>query len=188
MRALLLIMLLMLSACSSVMPIKVSAPASVRESAPFNLNGRLAVRHQDRRHSGGLRWQHQSQRDELLLQGPLGITAARVTSDAQSATLEQNGKLYQAGDVEALMQQVLGWGLPLPVLHHWLLGAADAASPAQMERDKQGRLAVLRQAGWEVRYLRYADEQADSLPTRITLSHDDLEVTLLIDEWEFDPK
>lgn len=187
MRSLLSILLLLLSACSALTPALI-APAAPRDSAAFNLNGRLAVNNSGQRHSGGLRWQHQLQRDELLLQGPLGITVARITSNARVATLEQNGKRHEAQDVEALMQQVLGWGLPLPVVHHWLMGKVDDALPAQIERDALGRLTLLQQAGWEVHYQRYVDDSADSLPTRITFSRDDLQVKLLIDEWDFDPK
>ncbi|MGB8517982.1 MAG: lipoprotein insertase outer membrane protein LolB [Gallionella sp.] len=187
MRALLLILLLALTGCASVAPSPV-ASTTQREVAAFNLNGRFAVHHQDKHYSGGMRWQHEPARDELLLQGPLGITAARIVSDAQAATLEQNGRRYEDGDVESLMRQVLGWGLPLPVLHHWIMGAAEASIPAAIERDATGRIALLYQAGWEVRYVRYADDSAGSLPSRITLKHEDLEVQLLLDEWEFDPK
>lgn len=188
MRVLLLILLMLLSACSTLPPPALSVPSFAREATAFNLNGRMAVNNGGQRHSGGLRWQHQMQRDELLLQGPLGITVARITSDPFVATLEQNGKRYQAQDVETLMQQVLGWGLPLPVLHHWLLGAIDDSMPAQIERDELGRLKVLQQGGWEVSYLRYVDDQANSLPARITFSRAALQVRLLIDKWEFNPQ
>lgn len=180
---------LLLSGCASapLKPITSVSAMTQRETLPFNLNARIAVRHVEQRHSGGLRWQHEAQRDELLLQGPLGITVARIVSDAHSASLEQGGKIYQAQDVEALMQSVLGWGMPLPMLHHWLLAEADDSLPAEVERDELGRITVLRQAGWEARYLRYADGQPDSLPTRISLSREDLQVQLLIDEWEWNP-
>lgn len=181
-------MLLLLSACSSVAPPPASAPVEARDAAPFNLNGRIAVNNGGQRHSGALRWQHQPQRDVLLLQGPLGITVARITSDSEMAMLEQNGKRYQAQDVEALMQDVLSWGLPLPLLHHWLMGTVDDALPSHIERDELGRLTLVQQAGWDVRYLLYASEQADSLPTRITFSHDNLQIRLLIDEWDLAPK
>ncbi len=186
MRRLLLIVLLTLAGCASAP--RLSPPSAQQPASAFNLNGRFTVHHQEQHYSGGLRWQHQSSRDELLLQGPLGITAARIVSDAQVATLEQNGKHYAADNVELLMQQVLGWGLPLPLLHHWLIGRADAANPADITRDASGRIAVLHQAGWEVRYVRYADDTVDSLPSRITLLHEDIEVQILLDEWEFDPQ
>jgi outer membrane biogenesis lipoprotein LolB len=43
----------------------------------------------------------------------------------------------------------------------------------------------LQQNGWEVRYLRYDGDVADSLPSRLQLSRDELQVQLLIDEWEW---
>lgn len=154
------------------------------ESAAFALNGRISVKHQGTRNSAGLRWTHTAQSDEILLFAPLGQTAARVYRDAQHATLDDGEKHYQAGDAETLMQQVLGWYLPLGGLHHWVLGLAETGSPAQIERDGSGRIAVLRQNGWEIRYLRYAGAKLDSLPERLQLSRDGLQMQLLIDEWE----
>ena len=171
-----------------------SAPAPVArpaqpESAPFALNGRISINHQEKRHSAGLRWTHQAQSDELLLLAPLGQTAARVYSDTrrdvQRATLENDGELHQAGDVESLMEQVLGWHLPLNGLHHWVLGMAAPGSPAQIERADNGQIAVLRQDGWEVRYLKYADAGREAVPMRMELIHEDMRVILLIDEWEW---
>ena len=124
----------------------------------------------------------------MLLLGPLGQTAARVYRDARQATLDDGSKHYQADDVETLMQQVLHWHLPLGGLHHWVLGMADTNSPAKIERAANGRISVLHQDGWEVRYLRYAGTKPDSLPARLQLSHEDLQVQLLIDEWEWSPQ
>ena len=82
------------------------------------------------------------------------------------------------------MQQALGWYLPLGGLHHWVLGLAAAESPAQIERDDNGRITVMHQDGWEIRYLRYSSAKLDSLPARLQLSHENLQMQLLIDEWE----
>lgn len=185
-RGLFLLWLGLLGGCALVpdAPAPAVRPAQ-SESAPFALNGRIAVKHNGTHHSAGLRWVHQPQSDELLLLGPLGQTGARVYVDAQGATLDDGSKHYQAEDVESLMQEVLGWHLPLGGLHQWVLGRA-AEGEAQIERDEHGRIGVLRQAGWEVRYLRYADDSADSLPSRLLLSRDALRVQLLIDEWEWE--
>ena len=56
--------------------------------------------------------------------------------------------------------------------------------PALVERDLHGQLSLLRQNGWEIHYLRYADTQPDSLPTRMQLKHNGMELQLLIDEWD----
>jgi outer membrane lipoprotein LolB len=157
------------------------------ESAPFAMNGRVSINHQGEHHSAGLHWTHRPQTDEILLLNPLGQTAARVYRDDGNATLDDGNKHYQDVDAESLMEQVLGWHLPLNGLHHWVLGTADSISPAQIERDTDGRIAVLHQDGWEVRFLRYADSNPDSLPTRLQLNHGDLQVQLLIDEWDWNP-
>lgn len=164
-------------------PAPAARPAQA-ESSPFALNGRIAVRYDGSHHSAGLRWTHTAQSDEILLLAPLGQTAARVYRDAQGATLDDGGKHYQASDVETLMQQVLGWHLPLRGLHHWVLGLAEPDSPAQIERNGNGQIAMLRQNGWEAQYQHYPDSKPDSLPARLQLSREELQVRLLIDTWE----
>ena len=178
--------LVLLSGCAALPPASapVTRPAQ-SESAPFALNGRIAVKYDGTRHSAGLRWTHQAKSDEILLLAPLGQTAARVYSDARNATLDDGDKHYQADDAESLMQQALGWYLPVSDLRHWVLGLAATESTAKIERDGNGQITVLHQNGWEVRYLRYADTRPDSMPTRLQLSRGDLQVQLLIDEWEW---
>ena len=172
-------------------PTPLARPAQL-ESAPFAMNGRISINNHGERHSAGLHWTHQSQSDEILLLTPLGQTAARVYSNTRrddgSATLDSDGKHYQDVNAESLMQQVLGWHLPLSGLHHWVLGMADPESPAQTERADNGQISVLHQDGWEVRYLRYADDKPDSLPSRLQLGHEDLQIQLLMDEWEWNPQ
>lgn len=179
-----LLILLVLSACAT--PPVVQVPAQP-ESAPFAMNGRISVKHNGSRESAGLRWIHQFKSDEILLLNPLGQTAARIYRDESLATLDNGDRHYQDKDVESLMMQVLGWRLQLDGLHHWVLGMASDGA-ALVERDGLGRLTVLRQEGWEVRYLAYASDKVDSLPTRMQLSRENLQLTLLIDEWEWNPK
>jgi len=177
----------LLSGCALLPSTPAPAPAvrpAQPESASFALNGRISISHQGTRNSAGLRWTHTAQSDEILLLAPLGQTAARVYRDAQNATLDDGDRHYQAGDAETLMQQVLGWYLPLSGLHHWVLGLAETGSPAQIERDGNGQITVLHQDGWEIRYLRYTAARQDSLPARLQLSRDGLQMQLLIDEWE----
>ena len=175
-------LLLLLCGCASLS--QVAPQVRPEPNAQFALNGRISVEHQGVRQSAGLRWTHSAKADEMLLLAPLGLTAARVYRDDLQATLQQGDQHYAAADAETLMQQVLGWYLPMNGLHHWVLGLAERTTPAQIERDERGQIAVLRQDGWEIRYLRYAGSAADSLPTRMQLSGGGLQMLLLIDEWE----
>ncbi len=179
-------MLFMLAGCAHQPVAPVARPAQV-ESAAFAMNGRISIQHQGKRDTAGLRWVHLAQTDEILLLNPLGQTAARIYRDGNQATLDNGDKHYADRDVESLMMQVLGWRLQLDGLHHWVLGM-PAEGDSLAERDELGRLTVLRQEGWEVRYLRYAETDARSLPQRMALSRQDLQLQLLIDEWEWNPK
>lgn len=185
MRWLAVLVVCMLNGCVLLPPAPAPAMRPAQpESAPFAMNGRISVNHQGTRHTASLRWTHTAQTDEILLLAPLGQTAARVYRDSRSAMLDDGDKHYQADDAETLMQQVLGWYLPLGGLHHWVLGLAETGNPAQIERNGNEQIAALRQNGWEVQYQRYPDSNPHSLPTRMQLSRDGLQIQLLIDEWE----
>jgi outer membrane lipoprotein LolB len=180
-----IVWLMLLGGCAFMSPAPQPAARPVHpESASFALNGRISIKHLEAHQSAGLHWTHRAHSDEILLLTPLGQTAARVYRDERSATLDDGAKHYQDVDAESLMQQVLGWHLPLDGLHYWIFGMADPEVPAQIERADDGQISVLHQDGWEVRFLRYTD----GLPTRLQLSHEDFQVLLLIDEWDWNPQ
>jgi outer membrane lipoprotein LolB len=178
---LVLLWLALLTGCASAPVVVQRAPVA---DAPFSFSGRVSVRQGEHRDSAGLRWVHRSPEDEILLLAPLGQTVARIHRDAQEVTLEAHGKRYAAQDMEALMQQVLGWQLPLSGLRYWVMALPAPDGQSDTERSSNGQVSVLRQQGWEIRYTRYAAATPDALPLRLSLKRGDLEVLLLIDEWE----
>ena len=180
-----LFLLLLLTGCASVPSTlqPVVRPAEA-EQKPFVLNGRISVKHDGDRSSANIRWTHRVEDDDILLLAPLGQTMAHIHSDAQKAILDTADKHYTAQDTEELTQQVLGWHLPLAGLRYWVLALPAPASQATIERDANGQASLMRQDGWEIRYTRYAAPSADSLPLRMSLQREGMELQLLIDEWE----
>jgi len=176
-----LLSVLLLAGCTTV-PVALQRPSQF--DAPFAFNGRVAIKQGEKRENAGLRWVHRAAEDEILLLAPLGQTVARIHRDDGQATLDTSGKRYEAQDMESLMQQVLGWQLPLAGLKHWLYALPAPGSEPLIERDENGQVSVLRQDGWEISYTRYAAATADALPLRLNLKRDGVEVLLLIDEWE----
>lgn len=176
--------MLVLGACATTLGTpSVQRPAQP-ELAPFAFNGRVVIKHNGERTSAGVRWTHRGAEDEILLLAPLGQTMARIFSDAQGVLLEASGKKYFEQDAETLTERVLGWHLPLSGMRYWVLALPAAGREAMVERAENGQLKVLRQDGWEINYTRYASETPDSLPSRLTLQRDGMEMQLLIDEWE----
>jgi outer membrane lipoprotein LolB len=164
--------------------------------APFSFNGRVSIKRNMDSSSASLRWVHnpEEDEDEILILEPLGQTIARIHRDVQGATLEAQGRFYVSQDVESLTQQVLGWTFPLALMTHWVVGVPAAEKPtianvaneniAEVQRDAKKQITLIRQAGWEIHYSRYAGNAANSLPTRFVMKKDKLEITVLIDEWE----
>ena len=171
--------------CASAPPASkpVARPAQA-EQAVFALTGRLAIRHDGERSFAGVRWSHSGGADEILLFTPLGQTMARIGCDAQGVVLDTSDKHYAAQDTGELTQRVLGWRLPLDGLRYWVLALPAPESSAGIEQDANGQVSMMRQDGWTISYTRYAAKTPDSLPLRMSLQRGEVEIQLLIDEWE----
>ena len=84
-------------------------------------------------------------RTQLDLITPLGGVLARVTLTAQGAVLEYSEERREAPTPEALMQQNLGFALPLSMLTSWLDGVPDSSAPfSRISED------AFEQRGWTV--------------------------------------
>jgi outer membrane lipoprotein LolB len=175
------LLLLMLTGCAST-PVEVQR--AVEHDAPFAFNGRVVLKHGAQREKAGVRWVHKETEDEILLLAPLGQTVARIHRDENRATMVASGKGYTAADMESLMQQVLGWQLPLSGLRYWVVALPSTEGEFVIERSDNGQVSLLIQQGWEISYSRYAATTPDALPLRLTLKRQGMEVVVLIDEWE----
>lgn len=150
----------------------------------FALDGRLAVRDGERSNAANLFWRHAAVRDEMLFTTPLGQGLAELTRDEAGAHLRlADRREFAAADWEGLTSQLFGLALPLSVLPRWLVGDVPAKAD-HVELDAQGRPRRLLSDGWRVDYLDYETPAADALPTLIELRRDDIEVRLIIDEWQ----
>jgi outer membrane lipoprotein LolB len=179
-----LLLLLLLSGCATV-PSEAQRPAE--GDAPFAFNGRIVLKQGTQREKAGVRWVHKETEDEILLLAPLGQTVARIHRDENRATLVASGKGYNALDMESLMQQVLGWQLPLSGMRYWIVGLSAPEDESTIEMAPSGQLGVLRQQGWVISYTRYSSDRMDALPLRIEMKRNGMEVLLVIDEWDMQP-
>src|SRR5450759_944976 len=127
-------MCLLLAGCAAVE--EQPAPAGPIGDA-FYLSGRVSVKYGAEAASGKIAWQHDAVSDDLLFSTPLGQGVARIVRrDALVSLTTSDQKVYRAGDVETLTEQVLGWRLPLTGLPDWVRGRA-AAHPVGQARERQ---------------------------------------------------
>lgn len=177
----------MLGGCTTLPPL--SAPPQAQAYIPsFELSGRISVRHEGDGFSGNLHWRHVLDEDEFVVQTPFGQGVARVTQNAQGATLQMaDGQVLHAPDAESLTQQALGFRLPLGGLPHWVQAQA-VSGDAVMRHNADGTVSFLNEQGWNIEYLAYQTlgqaGGASVLPGKVFMENTDLKLRLIIDDWQ----
>jgi len=179
----------LLAGCAAVPPSAGDAApgvAAVAVTRDFNVEARFSLRlekpGETAQHvSGRLSWQRAGGADRLLLANPFGQGLAELTSGAEGAILRlASGETERAADLGGLLAGVLGVALPVERLADWLLARPGSAA---VDRDGQGRLRQLREAGWQIEY-DYDDEAAGARPSRLIVRQGgEIELRLRIEEW-----
>src|SRR5690606_18888434 len=83
-----------------------------------------------------------------------------------------------AESAEDLLEQQIGWRLPVENLLWWVRGLPAPDSPSRLQLNPDSRLARLAQAGWTVEYSRYQEVEGVQLPQRLQLSGHDMPPTM----------
>lgn len=183
-----------LAGCASVKPQGPStsnAATSVTAQTTRAYQGRFAIQYNDqngqqRNAYGNFTWQETGDTVTLQLRNPLGQTLAIVTSSPATATLElPNREPLTADNVSTLMQNALGFALPVEGLRYWLQPSPAPTSRAKTEKDPEqpSRLKQITQDGWTIDYLAYADAPATGVK-RLNLSRSEppLDIKLVLDQ------
>ncbi|WP_423393065.1 lipoprotein insertase outer membrane protein LolB [Burkholderia sp. LMG 21824] len=183
---------LALAGCASTPPSAgTPAGAALQTAATHAYHGRFAVQYDDRLGKqqnvyGNFDWQEHGDDVSLELRSPLGQTLAVVKSTPQAASLElPNRPTQYAPDVGDLMQKTLGFELPLAGLRYWLLPTAAPATPAETVRDPADgtRVKQIRQDGWTIDYLAYADAPATGVKrVNLVRATPPLDIKLVLDQ------
>lgn len=151
----------------------------------WQISGKVGIRAPKDSGSGTLFWLQRQDYYDIRLSGPLGRGAARLTGRPGEILLEvANQGRYQAASPEQLLQDQLGLNLPVSHLLWWVRGLPSPNSKSRLNLDTNSHLAQLSQDGWFVEYLGYAEHNGFWLPQRIKLSGFDLQVTLVIKDWQ----
>lgn len=174
----LLVLLLFLSACS----LPAMQPGKPLES--WQMNGKVAVRAGEESGTASLLWkQLDSRRYSAQLSGPMGQGTMRLYQDLDGVRLEQPGEeVIEAPDMDALFAAYELLPLPMDHLSYWLRGREHPGSAATANKDADGRLESLQQAGWTIDYLSYGKDR--SLPKKIRMANDEVKATVIVRLWK----
>lgn len=173
---------ILLSACTGT-GIRTGASQD-RNDERWQLSGKIGLRAPQLAESAYVNWRQCGENFSVRISGPLGQTVARIDGRAEILTLQFEGREpMTTRDPELLMQQQLGWSLPIRALRYWVRAQAAPGNDAKFSGPEQ-QPATLQQQDWQVDYLAYHQNGAASLPAKLRLSGDqNLRATLLINEW-----
>ncbi len=162
---------------------------SLSALSAWGLSGRIAIQTPSEGWNASLTWEQRGESYAIELSSPLGQGTLQLNGNPFQVTLRTAAGEDTAQDPEALLQRQLGLRLPISSLRYWVLGLPDPSLPLELkELDGLGRLARIRQSGWDIEFRRYATAASVDLPDKLFLSNSSaephLEVRLAMERWE----
>lgn len=111
-------------------------------------------------------WRQRRDRYTILVSGPLGMGSVRIDGEPGNVVLRQGRQHWEATSAEQLMQQQLGWHLPISQLRYWLWGTGMPGVANYRQRfDAFSQLQEVHAGGWRVHISGYYCSQSLA-PTR----------------------
>ena len=156
----------------------------------WKLNGRLSINSE--RESGTVTF-HWSQDDEAYLMrfnAPLGqgTFALRGGEEDGVYLLTAKNKILHADNAETILQQTVGWHVPVSGFRHWVRGLQEpGVDMTNQQVDDQGRITEMQQADWNISIKRYIDVEGLDLPAKIFMHNDHVKLKLIIQTWDTNP-
>lgn len=159
----------------------------------WSFTGKFAFRAPNDNGTATIEWRHADMNYQIQLSGPLGQKRTRILGSPGQVRLEQAGHpTYTAATPEQLLEEQLGWTLPLTQLAYWVRALPEPDKPVtRATLNDQGLLDHLQQGEWHITYPSYtalmAANQRIWLPTKIEARYHDIRLTLVVRQWQLDP-
>lgn len=191
---LLFLLFLFLNACTGV-AVKQTGPANQQAYqqraqkligwSEWGLSGKISLDDGDQGGSGKLQWRVEPGKSELDFHAALGRGAWHLQIVPGHAVLTQaNGDRQSASSVNALIQEEMGWPIPVEALQWWVRGLIAPGAVADQQIDSAGLLVSLQQFGWSVEFARYDTGGGVAMPKRLNATMENYRVKLAIGRWQ----
>jgi outer membrane lipoprotein LolB len=155
----------------------------------WRLVGRISLDNGDDGGSGKLQWEVAADHSTIDFHGAMGRGAWHLEISPESAVLkEANGNEHRASGVDKLIQQQMGWPVPVEALQWWVRGLAAPGSIEDRQLDEKGLLVGLAQFGWQIAFNRYDSDSGVAMPTRLDARRENYRVKLAVSHWQIEPR
>ena len=150
----------------------------------WGLVGRISLDDGEDGGSGRLQWVVKDDSSSIDFHGAMGRGAWHLDIDPGRAVLRlADGNEYFADGVDALLNQQIGWPIPVEALQWWVRGMAAPGTIDAQQLDASGLLKSLVQFGWQVDFNRYASNSGVMMPVRLDARQNNYRVKLAMSRW-----
>ena len=147
----------------------------------WHITGLIGVNTPQKAFSANINWSQQHSIYHIELSGPLGIGAVSITNVSGEVVLtDAHGKQYTATTPEVLMDQQLGWSVPVNGLSYWIRGLPTPGFAFQSHLNQYGTLATLSQSSWQIQYQHYRRMSGYPIPGRLIMTNHALRVVIVV--------
>ena len=192
---LLLLAVSLLSACATQLPkidsglksqLWLEHQIAVSAIQSWNIKGRMAVKNEKESGTVTLLWNQFLSNYELRFIAPLGQGTYILTGSPGGVAMKgPKNKTMRAETPEQLLRDELGWDVHLNGLRYWIRGLPEPDMKySKLLLDNKGRLTNIEQSGFNVSVSRYTEQGSVSLPEKLTIKSDKIQLKVVIQNWE----
>lgn len=146
----------------------VSAPPV--QTLTYAVSGKVSIDAPADRQVLRFRWQQADGYFDVWLWGALGVGRTHMQGTQEALTITAPQQPTITGPAAQIMQDRLGWVLPLDAMGAWLAGApASSLSMSASTSDAAGRLQQIIQADWTITFADHRQVDGQWRPERIVI-------------------
>ena len=150
----------------------------------WTIAGKVNLKTPQQNDTASFDWQqHDISAYRMMISGPFGIGRNTLSQRGADVTLTNGDGTFHAASPEGLMEQRLGWSLPISSLYYWARALPAPDQGHRLTRDQCGFPASLDQEGWHIDYSQWTYADGYWLPGRLKMRYGELNTTLVLKEW-----
>ena len=186
--------ILLISACSSIPDVDSDLQlrqwqnhqALVNKIESWNIKSRAAIQSENNSATFLLHWDQFNTGYELRFIAGLGQGAYLLQGTENGVVMRTpKNKVFTSDTPESLIREKLGWDVHIAGLKYWVRGVPEPnVKYSQLLLDKKGRLKDMKQSGFFISILRYTDKENISLPEKLFIRSNNIQLRLVIQNWE----
>ena len=154
----------------------------IPEDLDWSFTGKMALRNASEATSFNVDWLQIGEAYQISLYGPFGQGEITIKGQPGQVTLFQDDKKLTSTSLNGLLYEATSMDLPLDHIQYWVRAMPQPLETATVNKDAQGLVESIQQAGWQVTFSDYFEESSPR-PRKLSFIKASDSGKLVIREW-----